>query len=96
MLENNPVKVKILRDQVNWLSSLEEKLIQVTEDLSFYNDILEKFAAEDIISIGLNSRDDITQESSAVMTTVDVVTTADITAGAVILDNVNMANDSYV
>ena len=96
MLENNPVKVKILRDQVNWLSSLEEKLIQVTEDLSFYNDILEEFMIEDIVSLELDSRSNITQESSAVMITADAVVTADITADAVILDDTSIANNSYV
>ena len=50
--------------------------------------------AEDIILLGLDSRDDTTQESSAVMTTADTATTANITAGAVILDNMDMANDS--
>ena len=59
MLENTSVEVEILRDQVNWFSSLEEKLIQVQEDLNFYDNILGKFTAEDIISLGLDSRDDI-------------------------------------
>ena len=50
--------------------------------------------AEDIVSLGLDSRGDTTQESSAVMTTADAARTADITANAVILDDVDMANDS--
>ncbi len=52
--------MKISRDQVDWMSSLEEKLTQVQEDLSFYDNILGEFTAEDIISLGLNSRSDIT------------------------------------
>ncbi len=85
MLENIPVKAKISRDQVNWLNSLEEKLTQVQEDLSFYNNILEEFIVEDIISLGLDSKGDTIQESNAVMTTMDTAVIADITADAVIL-----------
>ena len=94
LLENTPVEAKISRDQVDQFNSLEEELTQVQEDLNFYNNILGEFTAKDIISLGLNSRGDTTQESSAVMT-VDAMVTADITAGAVILDDVGMANDSY-
>ena len=78
---------------MDWLNSLEEELIQVQEDLSFYNDILGEFTAEDIVSLGLDSRGDTTQDSSAVMTTADAAVTADITADAVIMDNVGVAND---
>ena len=92
-MENIPVEAKISRDQKDWFNSLEEELIQVQEDLNFYDNILREFTAEDIISLGLNSRGDITQESSAVMTTADAVAIADITAGAVILDDAGMAND---
>ncbi len=42
---------------------------------------------KDIISLGLDSRGDITQESSTVMIIVNVVTIADITIDAVILDD---------
>ena len=87
LLENAPVKAKISRDQVDWFSSLEEELTQVQEDLNFYDNYLEKFTAEDIVSLGLDSRGNITQESSAIMTTADATTIADITAGAVILDD---------
>ena len=38
------------------MNLLEEELTQVQEDLSFYNNILEEFMAEDIISLGLDSR----------------------------------------
>jgi len=51
---------------------------------------------EDIVSLGLNSRGNITQESSAVMTTANAVVTADITVNAVILDNADVANNSCV
>ena len=50
--------------------------------------------AEDIILLGLNSRGDITQESSAVMTAADATAIADITADVVILDDAGVANDS--
>ena len=96
MLKNTPVKAKISRDQENWFNSLEKELTQVQKDLNFYDNILGEFTAEDIVSLGLDSRGDITQESSAVMTTADATVTADITAGAVILDNVDVANNSYV
>ena len=52
--------------------------------------------AEDIVSLGLDSRGNTIQESSAIMTTVDTVATADITADTIILDDVSVANDSYV
>ncbi len=60
LLENTPVEAEILRDQVDWLNSLEEELIQVQEDLSFYNNILGEFTVEDIVSLRLDSRGDIT------------------------------------
>ena len=84
MLENIPVEAEISRDQEDWFNSLEEELIQVQEDLNFYDNILEEFTAEDIVSLGLDSRGDTTQESSAVMTTVNAAVTVDITADAVI------------
>ncbi len=93
LLENIPVEVKISRDQEDWFNSLEEELTQVQEDLNFYDNILGEFTAEDIVSLGLDSRGDTTQESSAVMTTADAAATANITAGAVILDNAGVAND---
>ena len=96
LLENTPVEAEISRDQEDWFNSLEEELTQVQKDLNFYDNILGEFMAEDIISLGLDSRGDITQESSVVMTTADATVTADITAGAVILDDADMANDSYV
>ena len=58
--------------------------MQVQKDLNFYDNILEEFTAEDIVSLGLDSRGDTTQESSAVMTIADAAETADITADAVI------------
>ncbi len=76
------------------MNSFEEELTQVQEDLSFYNDILRKFMAKDIISLGLDSKDNITQESSVVMTTADAVVTMDITASVIILDNVDVTSDS--
>ncbi len=79
---------------MDWFSSLEEELIQVQEDLNFYDNILEKFTAEDIVSLGLDSRGNTTQESSAIMTTANAAVTADITVDAVILDDASMANDS--
>src|SRR6266498_3589801 len=96
LLENTPVEAEISRDQEDWFNSLEEKLTQVNEDLSFYNNILGEFMAEDIVSLGLDSRGDTTQESSAVRTTVDAAVTADITAGAIILDDVDVTNDSCI
>src|SRR6266511_4709840 len=92
LLENTLVKVEISRDQEDWFNSLKEELIQVQEDLNFYDNILGEFTAEDIILLGLDSRDGTTQESSAVMTTADAAATADITADAVILDDVRVAN----
>src|SRR6266540_3401261 len=93
LLENTPVEVEISRDQEDWFNSFEEELTQVQEDLNFYDNILGEFTAEDIVSLGLDSRGDITQESSAVMTTADAAATADITADAVILDDAGVAND---
>ena len=52
--------------------------------------------AENIVSLGLDSRDNTTQESSAVMTTANAAVTADIIADAVILDDAGVANDSCV
>ncbi len=95
LLENTPVEVEISRDQEDWFNSLEEKLTQIQKDLNFYDNILGEFTAEDIVSLGLDSRGDTTQESSAVMITADVAAIVDITAGAVILDNVDVVNDSY-
>ncbi len=63
LLENSPVKMEILRDQKDWFNSLEEELTQVQEDLSFYNNLLGEFTAEDIVLLGLDSRGNITQES---------------------------------
>ncbi len=95
-MKNTSVEVELLRDQVDWINSLEEKLTQIQEDLSFYNDILEEFTAKDIVLLGLDSRGDTTQESSAVMTTVDAVMTTDIAVNVIILDNTGMANDSCI
>ena len=94
LLENTLVEEKISCDQEDWFNSLEEELTQVQEDLNFYNSILGEFTAEDIISLGLDSRGDITQGSSVVMTTADAAATADITAGIVILDDADVANNS--
>src|SRR6266542_400274 len=93
LLENTPVEAETSCDQVDWFSSLEEELTQVQEDLNFYNNILEEFTAEDIVLLGLDSRDNTTQESSVVMTIVDAATTADITADVVIMDEAGVAND---
>ncbi len=65
-------------------------------DLNFYNDILEEFTAEDIVSLELDSKGNTTQDSSVVMTTADAVATADITTNAVILDDVDVTNNSCV
>ena len=81
---------------MNWLNSLEEKLTQVQEDLSFYNNILEEFMVKNIVLLGLNSRGDITQESSTVMIIADAAITADITVNVIILDDMDIANNSYV
>ncbi len=96
LLKNTPVEAEISRDQEDQFNSLEEELTQVQEDLNFYDNILGEFTAEDIILLGLDSRGNTTQESSVIMTTADAVVTADITAGAVILDDVDVTNDSYV
>src|SRR6266542_7134979 len=37
LLENTPVKAEISCDQEDWFNSLEEELIQVQEDLNFYD-----------------------------------------------------------
>ena len=92
-MENSPVEAEISRDQEDWFNSLEEELTQVQEDLNFYDNILGEFTAEDIVSLGLDSRGDTTQESSVVMITADAVMTVDIIAGAVILDDAGVAND---
>src|SRR6266542_3825499 len=78
LLENTPVEADISRDQEDWFNSLEEELTQVQEDLNFYDNILEEFTAEDIVSLGLS---DTTQVSSIVIITADATVTADITAG---------------
>ncbi len=94
LLENTSVEVEILRDQVDWFNLFEKELTQVQEDLNFYNDILGKFTAEDIILLGLDSKDDITQRSDAVMTTADITVTVNITAGAVILEDAGIVNNN--
>ncbi len=96
MLENISIEAKISRDQEDWFNSLEKELIQVQEDLSFYNNILGKFMAEDIVLLGLDSRGDTTQESSVVMTIADATMIIDIAVDTVIMDNADIANDSYV
>ena len=58
--------------------------------------MLGEFTAKDIVLLGLDSKGNTTQESSAVMTTANATVTVDITVGAVISDNVGMTNDSYV
>ena len=63
LLKNTSVEEEILHDQVDWFNSLEEKLTQVQENLSFYNNILGEFTTEDIVLLGLDSRGNITQES---------------------------------
>ena len=67
MLEDILVKAETSRDQGDWFNSLEKELIQVQENLNFYDNILGEFTAEDIVSLGLDSRGDTTQESSAVI-----------------------------
>src|SRR6266498_77363 len=62
LLENTLVKVEISRDQEDWFNSLKEELIQVQEDLNFYDNILEEFTVKDIVSLGLDSRDDTTRK----------------------------------
>ncbi len=95
-MKNTPIEAETLRDQVDWFNSLEEELIQVQEDLNFYNNILGKFTAKDIVLLGLDSRGDTTQESNTVMTIADTTMTADITTGTVILNDADVANDSCV
>ncbi len=68
-MKNTLVEAEVSRDQVDWFNLLEEELTQVQEDLSFYNDILGEFMAENIISLELDSRDDTTQESNVVIIT---------------------------
>ncbi len=51
--------------------------------------------AEDIILLGLDSRNDTTQKSSIVMITADIAETANITANAIILDDAGIATNSY-
>ena len=60
LLENTSVEVKISRDQMDQLNLLKEKLTQVQENLNFYDNFLREFTAEDIILLGLNSKDDTT------------------------------------
>ncbi len=81
---------------MDWLNLLEEELIQVQENLSFYNNILEEFITEDIVLLRLNSRNDIIQKSSVVMTIADIIVTVDITVDIVIYKDVGIANDSCV
>ncbi len=95
-MENTPVEAEISRDQEDWFNFLEKELTQVQEDLNFYDNIFGEFIAEDIILLGLDSRGNITQESSAVMTTANAVATADITADTVILNDVSIADNSCV
>src|SRR6266542_1757278 len=95
LLEDTLVEAEISRDQEDWFNSLEEELTQVQEDLNFYDNILGEFTAEDIVSLGLDSRGDTTQESSVVITTANAAATANITADTVILDDAGVANDSY-
>ena len=91
LLENTFVEVETSCDQEDQFNSLEEELIQVQENLNFYDNILEKFTAKVIILLGLDSRGDTTQKSSVIMTTADAKMTADITAGTVILDDAGVA-----
>src|SRR6266540_4716701 len=93
LLKNTPVEADISRDQEDWFNFLEEELTQIQEDLNFYDNILREFTAEDIVSLGLDSRGDITQKSTAVMTTADAAATADINADAVIMNDAGVAND---
>ncbi len=48
---------------------------------------------KDIISLGLDSRNDIIQESSTVITTTDIIAIANIIADAIIIDDVGVVND---
>ena len=70
--------------------------MQIQKDLSFYNNILGKFTTKDIVSLRLNSKGDTIQESNTEMITADVVMTANITVGAVILNDAGVAINSYV
>jgi len=63
--------------------------------LNFYNNILEEFITKDIVSLGLDSKDDIIQKNSIIMTTVNVVMTANITANIIILAETGIVNNSY-
>ena len=94
LLENTSVEVKISRDQVDQLNLLEEELTQVQKDLSFYNEIVDEFTAENIVLLGLDFRGDITQESSVVITTADAVVTVNITVNTVIVDDMDIATDN--
>ncbi len=95
MLENTSVETEISHDQVDWLNSLKEKLIQVQKDLNFYNNILKNFIAKDIVLLGLDSKGDIIQESSIVMTTANAIITADITADVIIIADEDVVTNSY-
>jgi len=95
-LKNISVEVKISHDQIDWLNSLEEELMQIQEDLSFYNNILGEFMVKDIILLELNSMDDITQESSAIMITADAMITVNIITDTVIMADMDIANDSCI
>ena len=57
-MENIPAEVEISRDQEDWFNSLEKELTQVQKNLNFYDNILGEFTAEDIVSLGLDSRGD--------------------------------------
>ena len=63
--------------------------------MNFYNNILEEFITKDIVSLGLDSKDDIIQKNSIIMTTVNVVMTANITANIIILAETGIVNNSY-
>ena len=64
--------------------------------LNFYDNILGEFTAEDIVSLGLDSKGDTTQGSNAVIITANTVVTADITVGIVILENTGVVNNNCV
>ncbi len=59
MLKNILVETDISHDQVDWLNLLEKELSQIYEDLSFYNNIIGDFIAEDIILLGIDSKSNI-------------------------------------
>ena len=59
MLKNILVETDISHDQVDWLNLLEKELSQIYEDLSFYNNIIGEFIAEDIILLGIDSKSNI-------------------------------------